>query len=124
PEPEFAIDLTDSAEEISFGLEAPATEITPEFIDLEEPLPAAEEVVEPAIDELSFGELEPEPVAGSQEQPFFGVESLGSELAVDEPSVEEIGEIDFYIGQELFDEAGEKDKALLERYPVNSELQY
>ena len=130
PEPEFVADL-DTADEISFDLDAPATtdfaEISePEIIEeIEESIPLAqEETVEEttSIDEISFGDLEPEPVAATAEQPFFGVESLAGELAIEEPSSEEIGEIDFYIGQELFDEARRKVDALLARYPSNSEL--
>jgi len=58
-----------------------------------------------------------------QEEPFFGVEAVGGDLAFGEPSVEEIGEIDFYIGQELFDEARDKVDALLARYPGNTDLE-
>jgi len=119
PEPDFSIDLSEPVEEeISFDLEPPA----PEIEEIEEPILEPIESIE--SEELSFGDLEPEPVAVEEEQPFFGVESIGSgELALDEPSSEEIGEIDFYIGQELFEEAGDKVNALLARFPGNSELQ-
>jgi tetratricopeptide (TPR) repeat protein len=61
---------------------------------------------------------------GSPEEPFFGVEAVADhDLLGGEPSVEEIGEIDFYIGQELFDEARDKVDALLARYPGNVDLE-
>ena len=116
PEPEeFAIDLDEPVEELTFEIEppAPAEEMIEELI--EEPV---------ATEELSFGDEIEAPPPIVEEQPFFGIESLsGGDLALDEPSSEEIGEIDFYIGQELFDEAGDKVDALLARYPGNAELQ-
>jgi len=70
-------------------------------------------------------EQEPEPEPSLQDEPFFGVEAIGggADFAFGEPSVEEIGEIDFYIGQELFDEARDKVDVLLARYPGNSDLE-
>ena len=67
-------------------------------------LPAIEEVVEP----------EPEPVA----EPFFGIEGLDLETV----PLEEIGEIDFYIEQELFDEARRKLESLESRFPGNADI--
>jgi pilus assembly protein FimV len=90
---------------------------------------------EPAIADDLFVPEEPAPVA---EEPFFGVEALGGgeRLAFDdEPLVgeelpaadvelplEEIGEVDFYIEQELFDEARRKLETLQARFPDHPEL--
>ncbi len=90
---------TAQPEEVS---ELPAAEAAPEFGELEMSEPAAE--------------LEAEAPA---EEPFFGVEA---EIPR-EPSSEEIGEIDFYIGQELFDDARARLETLLARYPGNEELE-
>jgi pilus assembly protein FimV len=56
--------------------------------------------------------------AETEEQPFFGMEAA----APHEPTTEELGEVDFYIGQELYDEAREKVEALLDRYPDAASL--
>ncbi|MDP9192596.1 MAG: tetratricopeptide repeat protein [Acidobacteriota bacterium] len=64
--------------------------------------------------------LMPEP---QPEEPFFGVEALGELLETDELPLEEIGEVDFYIEQELFDEARRKLDALQARFPGNFDLQ-
>jgi hypothetical protein len=86
-------------EEISFDLDAGEQEIE---LELEEP---ATEIVEPTV----------------ETEAFFGVEALAQPEA-GEPAVEEIGEIDFYIEQELFDEAREKVDTLLARFPDNEDL--
>jgi tetratricopeptide (TPR) repeat protein len=120
-EEEFAIDFDSPSEELTFDLDAGAAGSAAAPIEIEEtfePEPAA------ADDGFGFGDLassEPE-IAFGQEQapePFFGTESG----ALPSPSPEEIGEIDFYIDQELFDEARAKASALLERYPGDAELQ-
>ncbi len=107
------------ADEISFDLDAGPTELT---LDLEpEPEPAPELMPATSIED-SFS-LEPESVDLTPEpsfepaapEPFFGIEASG-------PAMEEIGEIDFYIEQELFDEAREKLGALQARYPGNADL--
>jgi tetratricopeptide (TPR) repeat protein len=80
--------------------------------------------------------IEPEPVlqepiveesplvvdTGDDAEPFFGVEALGS-LEPSEPSLEEIGEVDFYIEQELFEEARGKLDLLIPRFPDNLDLE-
>jgi len=63
-------------------------------------LPSIEEVVEPVAD------------------PFFGVEGFDLETI----PLEEIGEIDFYIEQELYDEARRKLDSLEARFPGNADL--
>ena len=112
PEPEFAPAL-EFAPEVAEVEESPAIafepelepELTPEFASelvLDEPLlPAAEEAVE--------------------SEPFFGTEAA-HELEPDAPTAEEIGEVDFYIEQELFDEARQKVDALAARFPGNTDV--
>ncbi|HYO77885.1 MAG TPA: tetratricopeptide repeat protein, partial [Thermoanaerobaculia bacterium] len=79
---------------------------------------------EPAI---AFGSAaEPEPVAAPAfdepaADPFFGTEAGGFEL--EDLPLEELGEVDFYIEQELFDEARRKLDALSTRFPGNAELE-
>jgi tetratricopeptide (TPR) repeat protein len=78
-------------------------------------LPSIEEVAEP----------EPMPV---EESPFFGdagFDNAGFDnpgLDLEELPLEEIGEIDFYIEQELFDEARRKLETLDARFPGNADL--
>jgi pilus assembly protein FimV len=97
-----------------------------------EPVPddLFESVAEPVgiFDEAELAEalsdpmpLPPEPEA--VEEPFFGVEGLGEGLEIDELPLEEIGEVDFYIEQELFDEARRKLDALQARFPGNPDLE-
>ncbi len=106
--------LLPEAEELEVSLESEAV------IELE---PMAEEAVEPET-EPEFAELEVDEPAAEiaaevpSAEPFFGVEA---ELP-HEPSTEEIGEVDFYIGQELFEEARARLAALLARYPDSSDL--
>ncbi|HEX7154688.1 MAG TPA: tetratricopeptide repeat protein [Thermoanaerobaculia bacterium] len=80
------------------------------------PLPVEEPLAESAgIESLAFdAPIEPETA-----EPFFGVEAVHAET----PGFEEIGEIDFYIEQELFDEARRKVDALLARFPGNADLE-
>ena len=123
-----AVDL--GAEEVTFDLDAGDTELT---LDLDEPEPepiaapspvaatSIEDTFDLDLDEpvetlddsesvLDLGAPEEAPA----DEPFFGVESG--------PAMEEIGEIDFYIEQELFDEARTKLGALQVRYPGSEEL--
>ncbi|MBV8516844.1 MAG: tetratricopeptide repeat protein [Acidobacteria bacterium] len=107
----------------------PSFEAEPEFAP--EPELAPEPIAEP--------EPEPEPVAMADEplpgfdeeiplgepltadEPFFGVESLTQDL--DQPAIEDIGEIDFYIEQELFDEARRKLETLSAQFPNHPDLE-
>ncbi|MGZ5440721.1 MAG: tetratricopeptide repeat protein [Thermoanaerobaculia bacterium] len=77
------------------------------FTDTPLELPAIEEIAQP----------EPEPIA-VEESPFFGAGGLDLE----ELPLEEIGEIDFYIEQELFDEARRKLETLEARFPGNADV--
>jgi Tfp pilus assembly protein PilF len=65
-------------------------------------------------------EPEPEPEPAIADEPFFGVEALGT--GVEELPLEELGEVDFYIEQELFDEARRKLETLQARFPDNTDL--
>jgi tetratricopeptide (TPR) repeat protein len=115
PEPELSFDLDAPAEEFAIDLDEPAG------IEFEEPAAAPEPEPEP---EPAF-EAEPEPAfapafdaPAETPQAFFGVEAEAGT-----PSAEEIGEIDFYIEQELFDEARAKLDTLTDRYRDNRDLQ-
>jgi tetratricopeptide (TPR) repeat protein len=78
----------------------------------------------PDIEEEPLLASLPEPEADAVEEPFFGVEGLGEPLDIDDVEVplEEIGEVDFYIEQELFEEARRKLDALQARFPGNADL--
>ncbi|HEY0144407.1 MAG TPA: tetratricopeptide repeat protein [Thermoanaerobaculia bacterium] len=81
------------------------------------------------VEELSFGEValepepvvepEPEPVAASAD-PFFGAGDFAPEE--EDLPLDEVGELDFYIQQELFEEARAKVDTLLMRFPGNGDL--
>jgi len=128
-EEELSFDLDTGAPE--FTMPAPEAEPEPAFsFDLPEPEP------EPAIEFPSFEpEPEPEPVLTFDEpaieeefsfepaldqpteQPVFAPEPF-----VDSPSAEELRELDFYIEQELFDEARQKLDALAATFPGNDAI--
>jgi pilus assembly protein FimV len=114
-EPEPELELAQEEAELS-----PAIEFEPEpVLELEsEPLIELEPEAEPAIDFASEPLLEAEPAAP---EPLFELE-VPEPVALDEPSAEEIGEVDFYIEQELFDEARDKVDVLAERFPGNADV--
>ena len=132
-EPEISFDL-DAVADVEVELEGgpqfePVAEADEESaveeLEIEEALEPAEEI--PAdfaeVELTSAAETEPEFMleetpAPAAEEPFFGVEA---ERAA-EPSAEEIGEVDFYLDQELFDEARGRLEKLLEKYPDNIDL--
>ena len=141
PEPEPVLELEPEpvAEELSFEEDLPLAEELPVADELsfveETPSPLFEPEPEPVLDlgsEEPVLELEPEPapepVAFEPEpeaepvpsEPFFGVEG---DFDLDELPLEELGEVDFYIEQELFDEARRKLDALSGRYPGNAEVE-
>jgi pilus assembly protein FimV len=78
-------------------------------LSLDEPAPAFEPEPEPAF------ELGEPAAAEAADEPFFGAD-------LSSPAMEEIGEIDFYIEQELYDEARRKLETLSARYPGNADL--
>ncbi|HEY2324320.1 MAG TPA: tetratricopeptide repeat protein, partial [Thermoanaerobaculia bacterium] len=108
PEPEQELELEAAEEELSFDLDSTPSEFAP----------APEETIEFA--DLSAEEEEEEQEAAATEEPFFGVEASTPAFG---PTSEEIGEVDFYIGQELYDEARERLDALAERFPDDPEVE-
>lgn len=99
PEPELA---PEPEPELTPAIEF-EPEVEPELM-IEEPLlPVAEEVSSPDA------------------EPFFGIEAEQPPQPT-APSAEEIGEVDFYIEQELFDEARQKVDALVVRFPANTDV--
>lgn len=133
PEPEL---LLEAEPEIQFTpaeldetiLDEPIIEELPldEPIIEEMPLEAAIEEPPPAFEEpaLTFDEAPPlaAPEPEPEQEPFFGVEALGQEFDLEELPLEELGEVDFYIEQELFEEARGKLEALEARFPENADL--
>jgi pilus assembly protein FimV len=112
--------LPPEAEEPELSLESqPALELEPIAEETSEPETLPEPILSPEpapeFGELEVGEAAPEVPA----EPFFGVDA---EIP-HEPSTEEIGEVDFYIAQELFDDAKTRLEALLARYPGNPDLE-
>lgn len=133
PEPEPVIDFVPEPEPEPIIELAPEPEPEPEPVLSLEPEPILDFVAEPEPDPEPILELaepepvlevapaEPEPVA--DDEPFFGVESLGQGFEADEPALEEIGEVDFYIEQELYEEARRKLETLSARFPGNADLE-
>ncbi|MEA2162568.1 MAG: hypothetical protein QOK37_695 [Thermoanaerobaculia bacterium] len=90
-----------------------APELMPEPLPELAPEPEAALAFElPADEEFSF--------ASPTEQPVFADEAP---LVADAPSAEELRELDFYIEQELFDEAHEKLEALTSRFPGSNDVE-
>ena len=115
PEPEL-----EQSEEMTFDLDAESVETE---IELEEAMPTPEPEPAPELEEqeISFGESPEISLGGEEPQPFYGVEAA-AEAEAEDPTADEIGEIDFLVEQELFDEAREKADALLARFPGNDEI--
>jgi tetratricopeptide (TPR) repeat protein len=132
PEIEEVAELDFGTEEdvsLEFGEpedEAGAEESVAELDFEEEAEVGAEEVgaeIEEAA-ELDFGEEElpvpePEPLAAVEKELDF---DMAEPTPLGGPPVEELGELDFYIEQELFDEARTKLDTLLERYSDSEDL--
>jgi tetratricopeptide (TPR) repeat protein len=130
---EISFDL-DAGPEIEFEIEAPEPEPEPEPVIAFAPEPEPEPEPEisftlpdevPAFDLQIDEEIElsPEPIleAEPEPEPFFGVEGT-DEIEIEELPLEEIGEVDFYIEQELFDEARGKLETLEARFPGDANL--
>jgi pilus assembly protein FimV len=85
---------------------------------------ALDQVLTPQPQDDLFGapELEAPIFAEETNEPFFGVEGLGDALGVEDVPLEEIGEVDFYIEQELFDEARRKLESLQARFPDHPDV--
>ncbi len=112
-------------EEVTFDFGDPALPSIAESFYEPTPAPVSPQELAFDSDPLSFAS----PASDvEQTEPFFGVESdldgLGSlvEELPEELPLEEIGEVDFYIEQELFDEARRKLEALELRFPSNPDL--
>jgi tetratricopeptide (TPR) repeat protein len=119
-------ELTASAPPVpepGFSFDSPATSLSfEEPISLLEPKPESALTFESPIDEGGFSFDSPAGSSGAQpvsEQPVFEDELPSFSSA---PSAEELREVDFYIEQELFDEAREKMDALSSRFPDNSSI--
>lgn len=118
PEPEPEIETAE--EELSFDLDS-----TPSEFALDDTSTSSIPDFSPAIEEteqtIEFADLsaEVEEAPITEEQPFFGVEATSSFG----PSPEELGEVDFYIGQELYDEARDRVEALAARFPDDADVE-
>ena len=109
PEPSFSFDSPDS----SLSFEEPVSLLEPEpELEFSSPLSFESPIGEGSSFESPAGE----PVS---ERPVFDVEVPSFSSA---PSAEELRELDFYIEQELFDEAREKMDALSSRFPDASSI--
>jgi tetratricopeptide (TPR) repeat protein len=122
PAEEFALDLEERAVEVEIESEVAVPEeiaIEEELsIEEEAPLPVDELTFEPSDQEISLSE---EPEA----EPFFGVEALATpepEVEEEQLSADDLSDIDLYIEQEMFTEAGQKLDDLSARFPGNADL--
>ena len=131
PEPAFSFDVPEPELEPSFEMPSfepePVSEPEPSFeMPSFEPEPVLAFEPEPVLafeppsvlEEFSFDtppaqpEFEPPPVFAPEPPPFASV-----------PSAEELRELDFYIEQELFDEARQKLDALGTQFPGDSAVE-
>jgi tetratricopeptide (TPR) repeat protein len=104
PEPAFSFDVP----EPDVPAPVPSFE-TPSFAPEPEPEPALTFESSPAEEEFSFDSPAEQSVFGGEPAPFS-----------DGPSAEELRELDFYIEQELFDEARQKLDELGTRFPADA----
>jgi pilus assembly protein FimV len=123
PEPEPEIETAE--EELSFDLDSTPSEFTIDNIStssVADFAPAIEEP-EPTIEfaDLSAEVEEETATSEATDEPFFGVEASPSTSFA--PTAEEIGELDFYIGQELYDEARDRLEALADRFPGDADVE-
>lgn len=138
PEPEPLAEFAASpVEELTFEEDVDLAPEPLSFAEPEpEPLPAFEPEPEPElapeldpVDELTFDETPIDFSPVSAELPEASLADVSEEslfdagsLALEELPLEELGEIDFYIEQELFDEARRKLETLDARFPGNTDL--
>ncbi|HEV7768341.1 MAG TPA: tetratricopeptide repeat protein, partial [Thermoanaerobaculia bacterium] len=127
-EPQFEtpqFEELEEVEEITLGPEPEELTLLPD-----EDEEALDRALEPMPDDIFIPAPEPEfalpvfddsPLPAAPEEPFFGVEALGG-FEEETLPLEEIGEVDFYIEQELFDEARRKLETLQGRFPDNPDL--
>jgi pilus assembly protein FimV len=132
PEPSFTAELPE--------IETELPEFETELPEMETSLPdlAAEQESTLTFDEtpdagMSFGDLADDDTGISFEEPapipepatVAGADELfdfGDDTSVGEPSADEVSELDFYIAQEIYEEARLKVEALLVRFPGNAAL--
>ncbi len=104
--------------------EVPSDE-TPEFADLPEVEAEDEEPLGPAIEEpIAVQELLVEASETPEPDPFDDP-GLSGAFQGDfplSPSMEDLGELDFYIEQELLEEAGNKLETLSAQFPMHPEI--
>ena len=104
---ENVLELTsEPLEELSFGDDSAPLEL--EMPPVETPL------------ELPPIEEEPAPVETEAAEPFLGLDD--DQFDLEQLPLEEVGEVDFYIEQELYDEARRKLETLEARFPGNADL--
>jgi tetratricopeptide (TPR) repeat protein len=132
-EEEAALPDVEEVAELDFGDEEVAEEAPVEEAEVEEEVAelefGEEEAGLPEFDEaaeLDFDEEEsvlPEPVAAQPPEADAELDfEMGEATALGGPAVEDLGELDFYIEQELFDEARTKLDAMLAQFPDDEEL--
>ncbi len=120
---EISFDLEAGPSGVEIELEPPAPEPIQGFDELPEPgLPPEPEIVLEPAQELSLDEI-PADAIPAEGQPFFGIEALAGEIETETvlPS-DEVAEVDFYLEQELFDEARSRAENLLARFPGDPDL--
>ncbi|HVR42669.1 MAG TPA: tetratricopeptide repeat protein [Thermoanaerobaculia bacterium] len=118
-EPSLSIDQDESSVEIE--TEFPAA--VDEDVATEQPAKDLEVELETAAEAEAETEVEieaEEPAAAAE--PPVEEEIAPAPGRPAEPAAEELGEVDFYMEQELFDEAEERIGALEERFPGNREV--
>ncbi|HVT44438.1 MAG TPA: tetratricopeptide repeat protein [Thermoanaerobaculia bacterium] len=106
--------------EIEFDLDA----IPFEDIPVVRP-PQIEQSIEQSVEEIE--EIDEMQEVAAEAEPFYGNEAERQPadwdaFLTEAPAVEELGEIDFYIEQDLYDEARKRIGELIARYPSNRDL--
>ncbi len=131
PEAELDLELPEMIEDLGVDelVVAPEEELPLETFEVEAPPPSPEPEAELQFDEeIELPELEaaepgpsPEPLESEMAAPFLAPEPEETPLA-DAPALEELGEIDFYIEQELWEEAAERLALLESRFTGHPQL--
>jgi tetratricopeptide (TPR) repeat protein len=106
--PDVDLPVVEQIEELSF--DEPVEQEAPALLPLEEPVLELPGEPEPELEEITFDE---EPAASVAEAPVAEPE-IAAAVA---PSDEDLSEVDFYIEQELYDEARTKLEALVAQFP-------
>jgi pilus assembly protein FimV len=133
PLPEETISFSDQFDSsmLEDDLSAPLPSFDDDLPALDEPVLEMPSIDMPSIDmpsiDTSSIEMSPIEMSEAESDDLEAPLPLSEEVAMPEsplatPAAEEIGEIDFYVEQELFDEAQQKLDALLARFPDHPEL--